>query len=221
MCGRFAFYSPKEAVLAVFGVELPFDPVPCYNVAPTQLVAAIRAGEHGPEGAQLRWGLVPFWAKDVAIGNRLINARAETLAGKPAFREAFRRRRCVILASGFYEWQNQGRTKIPHYIARSDGAPLAFAGLWERWEGGAAPLETCTIVTTDASRTLHGLHERMPAILPPDAVRAWLDPRQSREALEALLRPAPEELLAFHPVSRAVNSPSNDAPELIVEAHGG
>lgn len=219
MCGRFAFYSPKEAVLAVFGVELPFDIAPHYNYAPTQLVAAIRAGEGGqPEGVRLRWGLVPSWAKDLAIGNRMINARAETLAEKPAFRTAFRRRRCVVLANGFYEWQKAGSGKLPHWIAPADGKPIAFAGLWERWEKGEAPLETCTIITTGANRALQAIHERMPVIIPPGAVRAWLDPGQPAEVLAQLLQPAPEDLLAFHPVSRAVNSPAQDGPGLIEPA---
>lgn len=221
MCGRFAFYSPKEAVLAVFGVELPFDLAPHYNVAPTQLVTALRASPTGGlEGTQLRWGLVPFWARDPSIGNRLINARAETLATKPAFRNALRRRRCVILASGFYEWRRHGAGKTPYYIAPRDGRPLAFAGLWERWEHGETPLETCTIITTDASRTLHELHERMPVILPPAAVAVWLDPGQSTASLQPLLRPAPDEMLGFHPVSRAVNSPANDGSDLIATAEG-
>jgi putative SOS response-associated peptidase YedK len=216
MCGRFAFYSPREAVLAVFGVELPFDVLPRYNVAPSQLVAAIRAGATGePEGAQLRWGLVPFWAKDPAIGNRMINARAETLADKPAFRNAWRKRRCVILANGFYEWRKVGAGKIPYYIARDDGQPIAFAGLWERWEKSEAPLETCTIITTNANRTLRDIHDRMPVILPPDVLRAWLDPGQPPEVLGRLLQPAPEELLATREVSRAVNSPAHEGPELI------
>jgi putative SOS response-associated peptidase YedK len=220
MCGRFAFYSPKEAVLDVFGVELPFDPAPHYNVAPTQLVAAIRAGRNGLEGAELRWGLVPFWAKDPSIGNRLINARAETLAEKPAFREAFQRRRCAILASGFYEWRKGPSGRTPYFIAPRDGLPIAFAGLWERWRQGDRQLETCTVVTTDANRALHDLHERMPVILSAEAVRVWVDPQQPVEAVAGLLRPAPEEQLAFHAVSRAVNSPANEGEELIAEVPG-
>jgi putative SOS response-associated peptidase YedK len=221
MCGRFAFYSPKEAVLAVFGVELPFDVVPHWNYAPTQLLAALRAGEGGsPEGVRLRWGLVPSWAKEPAIGNRMINARAETIAEKPAYRNAFRRRRCVVLANGFYEWQKAGSGKIPHWIAPRDGGPIAFAGLWERWEKGEAPLETCTIVTTAANEALRHVHDRMPVILPPDAVRAWLEPGAPADVLGALLRPAPEDLLAFHPVSRAVNSPAHDGPGLIEPVPG-
>lgn len=216
MCGRFAFYSPREAVLAVFGVELAFEITPHYNVAPSQIVAAIRAGDHGePQGAQLRWGLVPFWARDAAIGNRMINARAETLAGKPAFRTAWRRRRCLILANGFYEWRTTPSGKTPFFISRADEQPIGFAGLWDRWEKGPAPLETCTIITTDANRILRDIHDRMPVVLPPEALRTWLDPGTPPARLAALLQPAPDALLTAREVSRAVNSPAHDGPELI------
>lgn len=220
MCGRFAFYSPKEAVRAVFGVELPFEVVPRYNVAPTQLLAALRAGEDGaPAGARLRWGLVPSWARDAAIGNRMINARSETLAAKPAFRDAFRRRRCAVLANGFYEWQQAAGGKVPYWIAPRDGQPIAFAGLWERWDRGEAPLETCTIITTDANRALRAIHDRMPVILSPGAVRAWLAPGQDTAALRLLLllllQPAPGDLLACHAVGPAVNDPAHDGPQLL------
>jgi putative SOS response-associated peptidase YedK len=218
VCGRFAFFSPKEAVLAVFGVELPFEPEPRYNIAPTQYVVALRAGRSGPEGVRLRWGLVPFWARDAAIGNRLINARVESLDDRPAFREAYRRRRCLVLASGFYEWRRAGSVRIPHYIAPPDGRPIAFAGLWERWAGAAEPLETCTIVTTQATPALRDLHDRMPLILAPEAARTWLDPGQPAEVLATLLREAPGVELAFHPVSRAVNSPANEGPALVEPA---
>ncbi|WKZ12818.1 MAG: SOS response-associated peptidase [Gammaproteobacteria bacterium] len=228
MCGRFAFYSPREAVQAVFGVECGFDLEPRYNIAPTQLVAAIRADADGnPAVVPLRWGLVPFWAKDSAIGNRMINARAETLSAKPAFRNAWRKRRCVILASGFFEWRagaapsesrpgaSKPAGKTPYFIARPDQQPIGFAGLWERWDKGETPLETCTIITTTANRHLRDIHDRMPVILPPDALRVWLDPGQAPEALEPLLQPASEDLLAFREVSRAVNNPARDDPELI------
>jgi putative SOS response-associated peptidase YedK len=216
MCGRFAFYSPREAVLAVFGVALPFDLAPRYNVAPGQLVAAIRAGESGgPEGVQLRWGLVPFWAKDASTGHRMINARAETLAAKPAFRNAWKKRRCLVLANGFYEWRGQGTGKTPFFVSRPDEQPIAFAGLWERWDKGDEPLETCTIITTAANRVLREIHDRMPVILPPDALHAWVDPGQDLSVLSAFLQPAPDDLLETREVSRAVNSPAHEGPELI------
>jgi putative SOS response-associated peptidase YedK len=222
MCGRFAFYSPREAVLSVFGVSPPFGLEPHYNIAPTQLVTAIRAGaDSGPEAVGLRWGLVPFWAQDPAIGNRLINARAETLAERPAFREAWKLRRCVILADGFYEWRSAKpgsrprSARRPFYVAAADRQPMAFAGLWERWEQGAVPLETCTIITTAANRALRELHDRMPVILATDAWRIWIDPGQPPEVLKRLLRGPADDRLVFHEVSRAVNSPANDGPELI------
>jgi putative SOS response-associated peptidase YedK len=217
MCGRFAFYSPREAVLAVFGVEFPQDFAPRYNIAPTQDVAAIRCDAHGArQPAMLRWGLIPSWARDPAIGNRMINARGETLAEKPAFRSAFRRRRCLVLASGFYEWRGTDRGKQPYYIAAADGRPIAFAGLWERWEKGERPVETCTIVTTGANRVLRELHDRMPVILAPEAAIEWLAQDAPAERLAGLLQPAADELLAARPVSRAVNSPAHEGPELIV-----
>lgn len=216
MCGRFAFYSPRQAVQDTFGVSLPFEVVPRYNVAPTQPVVALRAAAGGAiEGVQLRWGLVPFWARDPGIGNRLINARAETLGGKPAFRDALRRRRCAVLASGFYEWRRDTTGRTPFYIAAADGRPLAFAGLWERWERGEAPLETCTLVTTEANGAMRALHERMPVILAPQAVAAWLAPGQPLPTLAALLRPAPEDLLTWHEVGRAENNPAHDGADLI------
>ena len=222
MCGRFAFYSPREAVLEVFGVGFPEQLAPRYNIAPTQDVAAIRSDAHGePQAAILRWGLIPSWAKDPAIGNRMINARAETLAEKPAFRSAFRRRRCLVLASGFYEWRTTGRGKQPYYITTGDERPIAFAGLWERWDKGERPLETCTIITTGANRMLSELHDRMPVILPPESALQWLAPDAPVERLTGLLRPAADELLAARPVSRAVNSPAHEGPELIVAESAG
>jgi putative SOS response-associated peptidase YedK len=216
MCGRFAFYSPREAVHDLFGVDFPREFAPRYNIAPTQDVAAIRAGADGEsQPAVLRWGLVPAWAKDPAIGNRMINARAETLAARPAFRSAFRRRRCLVLANGFYEWRSSAHGKTPFYIAAPDERPIAFAGLWERWERGEQPLETCTIITTEANRRLRELHDRMPVIVSPEAARGWLGEQTPAAALSALLRPAPEELLVCREVSREVNSPARDGPQLI------
>jgi putative SOS response-associated peptidase YedK len=216
MCGRFAFYSPKEAVLQFFGVEFPGELEPRYNIAPTQNVAAIRLDAHGVrEPVLLHWGLVPSWAKELAIGNRMINARAESLAEKPAFRVAYRRRRCVILATGFYEWRSAAVTRIPYFISTPDERPIGFAGLWERWEKTAHPVESCTIITTDANSALRQLHDRMPVILSPDDVALWLDGGTHEPQLRSLLRPAPDDLLAFREVSRAVNNPRNDGPELL------
>ena len=211
MCGRFAFYSPREAVTELYGVEIPPACEPRYNIAPTQAVAAIRLdADLRPEGVLLRWGLVPGWAKDPAVGNRMINARAETVAEKPAFRAPFRRRRCVVLADGFYEWQAGRDGKQPWFISAADGKPLALAGLWERWDRAAEPLETCTLITTRANALMAPLHERMPVILDAGRYRDWLE-----HADAGLLQPCGEARLQAHPVSRRVNNPANQGPELI------
>jgi putative SOS response-associated peptidase YedK len=213
-------YTPQEAVVRLFGLNSAPDLLPRYNIAPTQSVLAIRADEQaGREAQTLRWGLVPFWAKDLAIGSRMINARGETVSEKPAFRQAFRRRRCLIPADGFYEWQKVPGGKQPWFISRRDDIPLAFAGLWERWDkrGTEDPVETCTIVTTAANATLAPLHDRMPVILGPQDWDSWLGANTPPEALVDLLRPAADDLLGARPVSRRVNSPGNDGPELLAE----
>ncbi|HYH18349.1 MAG TPA: SOS response-associated peptidase [Azospirillum sp.] len=195
---------------------------PRWNIAPTQDVAAVRAGEDGARHlALLRWGLVPHWADDPAIGNRMINARGETLADKPAFRSAFRHRRCLVPADGFYEWKAAGRRKQPYLIRRRDGRPLAFAGLWERWPGPKGdplpqPLETVTIVTTAAGGVVADLHERMPVMLNPADWPLWLDPQAPLPAVETLLRPAPDPALEAVPVSTRVNDVRNDDDTCIV-----
>ncbi len=188
---------------------------PRYNIAPTQSVAAIRADEAGQRSlAMLRWGLVPHWAKDVSIGNRLINARAETVAEKPAFRQAFSRRRCLVLASGFYEWGETPAGKVPYFMAPRSGECLAFAGLWERWGGGDV-LESCTIITTTANATLTKVHQRMPAILAADAQVCWLAGETPATERLKLLRPAPEDELEVRQVPLTVNNPRNEGAGLI------
>ncbi|MDJ0926437.1 MAG: SOS response-associated peptidase [Gammaproteobacteria bacterium] len=220
MCGRFAFYSPREAVNAIFGVDFPLDLEPRYNITPSQHVATLRVDRTGvTEPVLLRWGLVPSWAKDPAIGNRMINARAETVREKPSFRAAFKRRRCAILADGFYEWRAVAGAKQPYFITHQEGQPFAMAGLWERWNRGDEPLETCTIITTAANRRLENLHARMPVIFLPEQLEAWLtddDPEQ----LQDLLRPCADDLLRYWPVSRRVNSPANEGAELLDEVSG-
>ena len=189
---------------------------PRYNIAPTQSVAAIRADEAGQRSlAMLRWGLVPHWAKDISIGNRLINARAETVAEKPAFRQAFSRRRCLVLASGFYEWGETPAGKVPYFMAPRNGECLAFAGLWERWRGGDDVLESCTIITTTANATLTKVHQRMPAILAADAQVRWLAGETPATERLSLLRPAPEDELEVRQVRRTVNNPRNEGAGLI------
>jgi putative SOS response-associated peptidase YedK len=219
MCGRFAFFSPREAVQALFGTPLPPPPdgddTPRYNLAPSRRIPVIRALPDGAaSGDWLRWGLVPSWAKDVAIGNRLINARVETVAETPAFRAAFRQRRCVVLASGFYEWQVRPVAKQPYFMAPAAGSVLAFAGLWERHGSGDALLETATIITTTATGPAAAVHDRMPLIVSPELLPAWLA-GPAPDALAAVLA-APVPLLAAVPVSKAVNNPRSDGPELVV-----
>jgi putative SOS response-associated peptidase YedK len=218
MCGRFAFFSPEEAIIAAFGVAAAGGLKPRYNIAPSQELLTIRLDEGQMIADQLRWGLVPFWAKDPAIGNRMINARAETLAEKPSFRQALRRRRCLIPANGFFEWKKDPGTNArqPWYISSANSELLAFAGLWEEWQGGdGEELRTCTIVTTAANPFLSELHHRMPLILSKAEYSTWLDLQSAREDVNLLLTGMPTPELQFWPVSRKVNSPLNDEPELI------
>jgi putative SOS response-associated peptidase YedK len=218
MCGRFTLASPKEAIRELFPLFDLVDLKPRYNIAPTQPIAAVRRLPESaqPESVYLRWGLIPSWAEDAKIGNRLINARAETVATKPAFRAAFRQRRCLILADGFYEWQKTGHAKQPYYIRRRDGKPFAFAGLWERFRGAEKPIESCTIVTTDANELMRPLHDRMPVILDRADFETWLAPAEQRtEMLQELLRPCPSDILAAYPISTQVNNPRNEGPACI------
>lgn len=214
MCGRFAFYSPSEATAALFGVQNAAPVEPRYNIAPTQFVAAIRRDEEKqPALAMLRWGLVPFWAKDPTIGNRMINARAETVAEKPSFRAAYRKRRCLVLADGFYEWHTEGGVKTPFFISLASGQPFAFAGLWEHWQSKQSDesLDTTTIVTTAASEWISRLHNRMPVVLEPGNATRWLD--GDMDLLDEISANAP----AFRawPVDRKVNNARNESPDLI------
>ena len=220
MCGRYAFYSPAEAVIRLFETTLPLPIEARYNIAPTQFVPVIReATPAGRQLAMLHWGLVPAWAKDKAIGNRMINARAETLAEKPSFRRAFAQRRCLVLASGFYEWRSEETGKRAYFISRLDGEPFAMAGLWETWRKDDETLESCTIITTAANEFMRPLHHRMPAILPPGSCGPWLDTAgvDTGQAAELLHLPEEGQLQAW-PVGKAVNNPRNQGPELIEPA---
>lgn len=215
MCGRFAFYSPAEATAALFGATGTFDPGPRYNIAPTQDLAAVRGrdGDDGRDLVALRWGLVPFWANDPALGNRMINARAETVAEKPAYRAAYRHRRCLVLADGFYEWQREGPVKVPWYISLASDEPFAFAGLWERWsskETGES-LETATLITTQANDFLAPLHHRMPVILDAERADRWLS--GDNEFLVTASQDSPA--LRAWPVDRRVNNARNEGEDLI------
>ncbi len=219
MCGRFTLRTDFRDLVQEMGLEDISELTPRYNIAPTQEVAAVRWNPHTAEQelALLRWGLIPFWAKDVKIGNRMINARSETIAEKPSFRNAFTKRRCLILADGFYEWQKlAGGKKQAHYIHRKDDKPFAMAGLWEFWKDEKQAIESCTIITTTANRVMEPLHERMPVILSPNDFADWLDgENRDKAALQELLKPCAEELLETYPVTPLVNSPRNEDPACI------
>ena len=214
MCGRFTLFEPDKILAREFGVsDFPLGS-PRYNIAPSQTVAAVRAAPagNGREFALLRWGLIPSWSKDPSIGNRLINARAETAREKPSFRNAFKRHRCLIPANGFYEWQRLERGKQPYFVRMRNERLFAFAGLWDRWENpDKDAIETCTILTTAANSVLAPIHDRMPVILPVGEYDRWLDPSlKNPDSLAPLLVPfPPEEMIAF-PVNSRVNAPSND-----------
>lgn len=223
MCGRFVSATPPDQVAAYFGAEAPEALLPpSWNVAPTKDVYAVLDDGTTRRLDAFHWGLVPRWAKDLKVGSRMINARAETLATKGAYKHAFQRRRCLIPADGFYEWQKRPgqKTKQPYFVHRPDGEPYALAGLWETWKGpdgkGDEVLRSCTIVTTDANAEMARIHDRMPVILPPDAWDTWLDPeQQDLELLGRLLVPAPPQLITLRPVSTQVNNVRNDGPELM------
>jgi putative SOS response-associated peptidase YedK len=222
MCGRFV--SAEQASIErhwnlIRGGGDPFGPV--YNAAPTLQLPIIRAHrERGLELARLRWGLIPYWAKDTAIGVKTINARAETIAEKPAFKEAFRYRRCIVPMAGFYEWQKSPAGKVPYFICPLNGELFNVAGLYERWRPkDSEPIETFTIVTTDANEAVAKLHDRMPVILHERDQEAWLDPKnENTEALQKLLVPFPSEEMRTYPVSTRVNSAKNEGPEPIEPA---
>jgi len=217
MCGRFAFYSPAEAAAALFGVSAAPDVQPRYNIAPTQFIAAVRdAGDDGRELVMLRWGLVPFWAKDPSIGNRMINARAETVAEKPAYRAAYKHRRCIVLADGFYEWQKTGDSKTPYYISLASGKPFALAGLWENWNDKQTgdSLQTATLITAAANDFMTPLHHRMPVILEAGTAGEWL--AGSTNLLDDVAAITPP--LQAWPVDRRVNNARNEGEELVSAA---
>ncbi len=221
VCGRYSLsMTPEEVVKALACEGPPPGHPPRWNVAPTQpVIVAVVTNERVRRLREMRWGLVPSWAKDPAIGNRMINARAETLAVKPSFRDAYRRRRCLIVADGFYEWRKEGDRKQPVWIHPVDGGLLTFAGLWDTWRSpDGVVVDFCTIVTCAANDLIGAFHERMPVILPPEARDLWLDPEPRRpEELADLLVPCPSGLLAIRPVSTLVNSPAREGRDLIDE----
>ena len=216
MCGRFTLRTPAHVLIEHFGLHGELQLPLRYNIAPTQDVVVIRQAETGRELATMRWGLVPAWADDPKIGNRMINARSEDAATKPSFRSAMQRRRCLVAADGFYEWQTVGKKKQPHYIRRADGQPFAFAGLWEAWRKVEPPLESCTILTTAAAKSIQWLHDRMPVILSPADYDAWLNPAQQDSSKLAYLFEGFGELTTS-PVNPVVNNARHDGPDCIEE----
>ncbi len=229
MCGRFVSASPPDELARYFGAELDDQGglEANFNVAPTNEVYAVRAREQVRQLSALRWGLVPFWAKDLKIGSRMINARSETVAEKPAFRKAYQRHRCLIPADGFYEWAKLPgvKAKQPYFIQRADGEPVVFGGLWERWrprledgktiDESAEPIETCTILTCSPNAEMSAIHDRMPVLVPPSMWDDWMATDTDLDLIGGLLKPAPDDLLTLTPVSTAVNNVRNKGEELL------
>jgi len=217
MCGRYTVTSSPEALRALFGYEEQPNFPARYNIAPTQPIAIVRTVDGKRHFALVRWGLLPSWVKDPKTFTLLHNARGESAADKPAFRAAMKRRRCLIPADGFYEWQAACDRKRPFYVRAKSGAPLAFAGLWETWTGpNGEELETAAIVTTRANRTLASIHERMPVIVPPEGFELWLNANEvDATTAAALIAPAPDNLLEAYEISTAVNRTTNDNPKLL------
>ncbi|PSN20026.1 hypothetical protein C7271_04300 [filamentous cyanobacterium CCP5] len=219
MCGRYSQTRSAEAVQQSFQLATLPEIQPRYNIAPTQPVSVVglRQGDRGHR--LLTWGLIPSWAKDPTIGSRMINARSETVSEKPSFRAAFKRRRCLIVADGFYEWQRlgQGKTKQPYYFRLKDRQPFGFAGLWEHWSGpDGSEIQSCTILTTAPNELLEPVHNRMPVILPAADYDAWLDPTYyDPEHLQSMLRPYGAETMTGYAISTAVNNPAHDSPDCL------
>jgi putative SOS response-associated peptidase YedK len=216
MCGRYTLRKPSREIAEAFDVPEVFEFPPRFNIAPTQGVPVVRlAPDRAARGLDLlHWGLIPSWADDPAIGSRMINARAETVATKPAFRHAFKAKRCLVVTDAFYEWRKVDGRKQPYLIHLKDDRPFAFAGLWESWNKGGEPIESCTIITTEANELMAPIHDRMPVIVPESAYDLWLDTVvKDPGKLQPLLVPFPAEEMEAYPVSTLVNNPRNDVEE--------
>jgi putative SOS response-associated peptidase YedK len=221
VCGRFSLTVSEEILRQYFPFKLPKKVLPRYNIAPSQEVLAVVSDDGKMTGKMLKWGLVPYWANDPKIGFKMINARAETVDEKASFKHAFKKRRCLILADGFYEWKKEGDKKIPYRFTLKNEQPFAFAGLWEKWDKHGGPMYTCTIITTKANELVEAIHDRMPVILPKEWEKVWLDPAiEDAEYLKSLLRPYPSEEMKMYEVSTIVNSPKNDVSDCIKPVHG-
>jgi putative SOS response-associated peptidase YedK len=219
VCGRFVLMTVGRDIAEHFQLSEEPELEPRYNVAPTQMVAVVRldAETARRELRLLKWGLIPFWAKDTTIGSRLINARAETAADKPAFRAALKYRRCLVPADGFYEWKHRDKKRQPYFFGSADKKPFAFAGLWERWEGPhVEAIESCTVLTTDSNELLQPIHDRMPVILKAEDYDLWLDPTVTKpELLKHLLKPYQSEEMTGYPVTSMVNKAAYESPDCI------
>ncbi|MEM7542369.1 MAG: SOS response-associated peptidase [Pseudomonadota bacterium] len=215
MCGRYTLKSELDALEQALGCA-PDEPlIPRYNIAPTQNVCVMRQGESGIGFADLRWGLIPHWAKDKSVGSRMINARSETIAIKPSFKVPFRRRPCLLVADGYYEWRKDQDGRQPFYISRPDGLPFAFAGIWDRWHTAEMTIESCAIITCAANDAMKSLHARMPVIIEQDAFAAWLAPDEPVSVREQLLKSPSDDYFSFAAVSKHVNSPRNEGAQCI------
>jgi putative SOS response-associated peptidase YedK len=215
MCGRFSLKASPDDLRKTLATGLPPSYRPRYNIAPTQEVLAVVMEEGTRRTRMLRWGLVPFWADDPRIGNRMINVRSETVAQKPAFRNAFARRRCLVATDGFYEWKAAPEGKLPYRIQREDGGCFCFAGLWERWDRGPQVVESCAIVTRPADERIAGVHDRMPVMLEGDACANWIEGDADSDALLDLLRTTRMDAIEVFRVSTLVNRPANDIPACV------
>ncbi len=221
MCGRFVQYSPLQTIQQILDVgTVSFEVIPNYNVAPTQKIITVIKHNNENKLEKLHWGLVPFWAKDISIGSRMINARAETVSQKPSFRNAFRKRRCLVPADGFYEWKGEKGNKQPYYVSIPSGEPFSFAGLWETWTdketGEESVYKSCTIITTAASESIREIHHRMPVILDPKFHEKWLNAGiQDPKELEIILKDGLIHDMKYYPVSKLVNSVKNNDPNCI------
>lgn len=216
MCGRYTLTTPLDQILDLFRLQTAPDLGPRYNLAPTQEALVVRVTEDNRRGEALKWGLIPHWAKDPAIASRLINARSETVATKPSFRDAFARRRCLVATDGFIEWKAEQGGKQPYHIVMEDRRPFAFAGIWERWQPPTGDaVETFSILTTTPNETVARLHDRMPVVVAERDFDLWLDRRARAEDVEGLLAPWEETPMEAYPVSRKVNDVANDGPEAL------
>lgn len=219
MCGRFTRKESMQHLAELLGLPIPPPLASRYNIAPSQLVACVRTNleTKAYEFVELKWGLVPSWAKDSSMGNKLINARGETVAEKPSFRHAFKQQRCLVLADGFYEWKREGKTKQPYYIRMKDHRLFAFAGLWEHWEKEEPAIESCSLITIHANPLMEPIHNRMPVILEERTYSSWLSPGlQNTVYLSGLLDPYEADDLEAFPVSTMVNNPRNDQPQCVI-----